>query len=87
MLLEEHTVNSYELQLSADEPVRSDDYPTVCRVLRAAKCGITSVSVGAERLGTFRKTVHRCLERPDRYDPERRREVAPSHFLPGDVSL
>jgi DNA invertase Pin-like site-specific DNA recombinase len=50
------------------ELVRSDDWPTVVRVLRRVELDELSVTTAADRLDTSRKTVHRCLDRPDRYE-------------------
>jgi DNA invertase Pin-like site-specific DNA recombinase len=50
------------------ELVRSDEWDSVRRVLRSVELDTMSVSAAADRLDTSRKTVHRCLQHPDRYD-------------------
>jgi DNA invertase Pin-like site-specific DNA recombinase len=48
--------------------VPTHEYPAVCRVLAAVESDDMSVSAAADTLDTSRKTIHRALQHPERYE-------------------
>ena len=59
--------------------VPTHEYPAVCRVLAAVESEDMTVTAAADTLDTSRKTIHRALQHPERYELDPEPPADPEH--------